>query len=93
MKFVFCVCTTKYEHPHKKHKSTKMVIYENVNYDLIRTNNFPISLLISNHIGITLCSYSFFVNIHLVTFENLLWPVNQVYVYIIILEMNLKNII
>ena len=70
-----------------------MVIYENVNYDLIRTNNFPISLLISNHIGITLCSYSFFVNIHLVTFENLLWPVNQVYVYIIILEMNLKNII
>ena len=74
VKFVFCVCTTKYEHPRKKHKSTKKVIYENVNYDLIRTNKFPISLLISNHIRNTLCFYIFFANIHLVTFENLLLP-------------------
>ena len=53
-----------------------IVIYKlfYVNYDLIKFNKIFISLLISNHIGNTLCSYSFFVNIHLVTFENLLWP-------------------
>ena len=47
-----------------------MVIYENVNYDLIITNKFHISLLISNHIGNTLCSYSFsliFTLLHLKT--------------------------
>ena len=44
------------------------------NYDLIRVNKFIISLLTSIHIRNTLCSYRFFANIHLDTFENLLWP-------------------
>ena len=50
-----------------------IVIYKlfYVNYDLIKFNKIFISLLISNHIENTLCSYSFLFNIHLVTLQKL----------------------